>query len=94
MLWPRSGVPFNTVLSTILHLAGFLSLLVVPAWFWLARKRFDVVLIALPALYCHGVYAVATHFIPRYADPETPLRSVTAMLLVFLVASLARGRRG
>ena len=92
-LWPRWGVPFNTVLSTILHLAGFLSLLVVPAWFWLARKRIDVVLIALPALYCHGVYAVATHFIPRYADPETPLRSVTAMLLVFLVASLAGGRR-
>ena len=93
LLWPRWGVPFNTLLSTILHLAGFLSLLVVPAWFWLARKRFDVVLIALPALYCHGVYAVATHFIPRYADPETPLRSVTAMLLVFLVASLAGGRQ-
>ena len=94
LLWPRWGVPFNTVLSTVLHLAGFLSLLVVPAWFGLARKRFDVILIALPALYCHGVYAVATHFIPRYADPETPLRSVTAMLLVFLLASLSGGRRG
>ena len=91
--WPRWGVPFNALFSTIHHLAGFLSLLVVPAWFWLARKRSDVVLIALPALYCHGVYAMATHFIPRYADPETPLRSVAAMLLVFLVASWARGRR-
>ena len=91
--WPRWGVPFNALFSTIHHLAGFLSLLVVPAWFWLARKRSDVVLIALPALYCHGVYAMATHFIPRYADPETPLRSVAVMLLVFLVASWARGRR-
>ena len=90
--WPRWGVPFNALFSTIHHLAGFLSLLVVPAWFWLGRKRPDVVLIALPALYCHGVYATATHFIPRYADPETPLRSVAVMLLLFLVASWARGR--
>lgn len=91
--WPRWGVPFNALFSTIHHLAGFLSLLVVPAWFWLARKRPDVVLIALPALYCHGVYAVATQFIPRFADTETPLRSVAVMLLVFLVASWARERQ-
>ena len=91
--WPRWGVPFNALFSTIHHLAGFLTLLVVPAWFWLGRKRPDVVLIALPALYCHGVYATATHFIPRYADPETPLRSVAVMLLVFLVASWVRGQR-
>lgn len=91
--WPRWGVPFNALFSTIHHLAGFLSLLVVPAWFWLARRRPDVVLIALPALYCHGVYAVATQFIPRFADTETPLRSVAVMLLVFLVASWARERQ-
>lgn len=90
--WPRWGIPFNAVFSTIHHLAGFLSLLVAPAWFWLVRKRSDVILIALPALYCHGVYAMATHFIPRYADPETPLRSVAVMLLVFPVASWAHGR--
>ena len=90
--WPRWGVPFNALFSTIHHLAGFLSLLVVPAWFWLGRKRPDAVLIALPALYCHGVYAMATQFIPRFADPETPLRSVFVMLLVFLVASWARGQ--
>lgn len=89
-LWPRWGVPFSPAVSTALHLVGFLSLLVAPAWFWLAHRRFDVVLIVLPALYCHAVYAAATHFIPRYADPETPVRSVTTMLVVFLVVAAAR----
>ena len=89
-LWPRWGIPFSPVFSTVLHLVGFFSLLVAPAWFWLAHKRFDVVLIVLPALYCHAVYAAATHFIPRYADPETPVRSVATMLVVFLVVSAAR----
>ena len=92
-LWPRWGIPFSPTLSTALHLVGFLSLLVAPAWFWLAHRRFDVVLMVLPALYCHAVYAAATHFIPRYADPETPLRSVATMLLVFLVVFAARRRR-
>ena len=85
--WPRWGIPFNATLSTVLHLVGFLSLLAAPIWFWFAQGRWDVAFIVLPALYCHAVYALATQFIPRFADPETPLRAVTTMLLVSLVAS-------
>ena len=60
-----------------------------PLWFWLGRRRIEVVFVVLPALYLHAVYAVASHFIPRYATPEVPLRIWATALLICLIASTA-----
>ena len=88
--WPRWKKSYSPAASSIVDLTGFLALIVAPLWFWFSHGRFEVVLVALPALYAHGVYALVSHFIPRYAVPETPLRIVAVMLLVFLLASSMR----
>ena len=78
------GQAFGGATSTIFNLTGSLALIVAPLGFWFFRGRFEVVIVTLPALYSHGVYAVASHFIPRYAQPEIPLRVVATMLLLSL----------
>ncbi len=83
--WPRWRWAYGATTSTLVNLIGVLALGVVPLWFWLGRGRFDVVLIFLPALYAHGAYAAASHFLPRYAVPQIPLRVTATMLLLFLV---------
>ena len=83
--WPRWGQGFSGVTSTIVNLTGSLALIVAPLGFWFFRGRFEAVLVTLPALYSHGVYAVASHFISRYAQPEIPLRVVATMLLLSLL---------
>ena len=85
--WPRWRRAFGTSAATLVNLVGLLALLVVPLWFWLGRGRFEAVLVFLPALYAHGVYSIASHFLPRYALPEIPLRVTAMMLLLFLVWS-------
>ena len=99
--WPRWRRAYGVTAATLVNLIGFLALLVVPLWFWLGRGRFEAVLVFLPALYAHGAYSVASHFLPRYALPEIPLRVTAMMLLLFLAWSslhrlikpLARGGR-
>ena len=96
--WPRWGWRFDPLSKTLVNLVGFLALLVVPLWFWFGRRsrRIEIVFVMLPALYLHAVYAVASHFIPRYAQPEIPLRILAVLLLVCLIASSLRrlgGRR-
>ena len=83
---------FDPLSATLVNLVGFLALLVVPPWFWFGRRRrrIEVVFVVLPALYLHAVYAVASHFIPRYAEPEVPLRIWATLLLVCLMASSVR----
>ena len=89
--WPRWEWRFGPLSRTVVNLAGFLALLVVPLWFWLGRRRrIEVVFVVLPALYLHAVYAVASDFIPRYAVPEVPLRIWATLLLVCLMASSVR----
>ena len=90
--WPRWGWQFDPLSKTLVNLVGFLALLVVPLWFWFGRRsgRIEIVFVMLPALYLHAVYAVASHFIPRYAQPEIPLRILAVLLLVCLVASSLR----
>ncbi len=88
--WPRVGWRFDPLSTTLVGLVGFLALLVVPLWFWLGRRRIEVVFVVLPALYLHAVYAVASHFIPRYAQPEVPLRIWATALLVCLMACAVR----
>ena len=88
--WPHWEWRFGPLSSTVVNLVGFLALLVVPLWFWFGRRRVEVVFVVLPALYLHGVYAVASHFLPRYAQPEVPLRIWATLLLVCLAASSVR----
>ncbi len=89
--WPRWEWRFGPLSSTLVNLVGFLALLVVPPWFWFGRRRrIEVVFVVLPALYLHAVYAVASHFIPRYAQPEVPLRIWATLLLLCLMASSVR----
>ena len=90
--WPRWGGLYHWAVFSLAHLAGFLALIVAPLWFWFSQKRFETVLIVLPALYSHGVYAVASHFIPRYAVPEIPLQIVAAVLIMSLTLAYTRRR--
>ncbi|MDE0001316.1 MAG: hypothetical protein OXQ29_01295, partial [Rhodospirillaceae bacterium] len=87
--WPRWGwsLSSSTVAYSVVCITMFLTLIVVPLWFWFSQRRFETVLIVLPALYSHGMYAVASSFTPRYAVPEIPLQVVTTMLLVFLLGT-------
>ena len=58
--WPRWGWRFPPVIATLVNLAGVLALVVMPLWFWFGRRRrIEAVFVVLPALYMHGVYAVA-----------------------------------
>ena len=89
--WPRWEWRFDPLSRTVVSLVGFLALLVMPLWFWFGRRRrIGVVFVVLPALYLHAVYAVTSHFLPRYAEPGVPLRIWAALLLLCLVASSMR----
>ena len=88
--WPRWRRAYGATTRTVLNLAGFLALFAVPLWLWLRSGGFETVLIFLPAIYAHGAYSVVSHFLPRYALPQIPLRVVATMVLLFLVWSSLR----
>ena len=91
--WARWHWAYSPIVATIVNLIGVLALIVVPLWFWLGRGRFEATLIFVPAIYAHGVYALASHFLPRYAEPQIPLRVTATMLLLYLAwTSLRRTR--
>ncbi len=90
--WPRWGWRPSTARHSFIKLTMFLALTVVPLWSWFSQKRFEAVLIVLPALYSHGVYAVASHFTPRYAVPEIPLQIVAVALITSLALASTRHR--
>ena len=85
--WPRWRWAYDGTTVTLVNLGGLLAMLVVPFWFWLGRGQFEVIIIFLPALYAHGAYAVISHFLPRYAEPQIPLPVTATMLLLFLAWS-------
>ena len=85
--WPRWRWACDGTTATLVNLGGLLAILVVPFWFWLGRGQFEMVIIFLPALYAHGGYSVMSHFLPRYAEPQIPLRVTATMLLLFLAWS-------
>lgn len=90
--WPRWGGLSHSAAFSLAHLAGFLALIAAPLCFWLTHSQFNVILITLPALYSHGMYAVSSHFIPRYAEPEIPLQIVAAALIISLTLASTRRR--
>ena len=88
--WPRWRREYGPTGATFFNLIGFLALIIAPLWFWLGRGQFETVLVFLPALYGHGVYALASHFLPRYAVPQILLRVTATMLLLYLAWTLLR----
>ena len=88
--WPRWRRAYGPTGATFVNLIGFLALIIAPLWFWLGRGQFETVLVFLPALYGHGVYALASHFLPRYAEPQILLRVTATMLLLYLAWTLLR----
>ena len=91
--WARWHWAYSPIVATIVNLIGVLALIVVPLWFWLGRGRFEAMLIFVPAIYAHGVYTLASHFLPRYAEPQIPLRVTATMLLLYLAWTSLRGTR-
>lgn len=90
--WPRWRQVYGATTRTAFNLIGFLALTVVPLWLWVRTGHFEAVLVFLPALYAHGAYSLASHFLPRYALPEIPLRITATVLLLHLVWSFFRTR--
>ena len=88
--WPRWRRAYGPTGATFFNLIGFLALIIAPLWFWLGRGQFETVLVFLPALYAHGVYALASPFLPRYAETQILLRVTATMLLLYFAWTLLR----
>ncbi|MXZ71425.1 MAG: hypothetical protein F4Z04_07960 [Acidobacteria bacterium] len=83
--WLRWRHRYGPIGATLINLGGFLALVLAPVWLWLGRGQFEAILIFLPALYAHGAYAMATRFVPRFAEPQIPLRAAATMVLLYLI---------
>lgn len=79
---------FSQEQSTLFNLSAALSLLLAPllAALLYRRRALLIGLAVLPALYCHAIYALVSHFNIRYAVPELPLRYVALMLVLGCLA--------
>jgi hypothetical protein len=73
--------------QTSYNLATGLALLLVPLIGWLRNRDLSPLMAFLPAIYLHGAYAAATHFLPRYAYPELPLRAAALCVLAYYLLS-------
>ena len=91
--WARWGWGYGPIGASFFNLVSFLALIAVPLWLWLGRGQFEAILVFLPALYGHGAYAMASHFLSRYAAPQIPLRVTALMLLLYLAWSSLRTAR-
>jgi hypothetical protein len=87
--WPRWGYAMSGLRRTLYNGAAFLALLLVPLLLW---RRGDPggIILALPALYSHGMYALVSHFIPRYAVPEIPAMTAALAVLAWLALGALR----
>ena len=91
--WARWGWAYGPIGASFFNLVSFLGLIAVPLWLWLGRGQFEAILVFLPALYAHGAYAMASHFLSRYAEPHIPLRVTALMMLLYLAWSSLRTAR-
>ena len=93
--WPKLGVHFSPAVMSWYNMLAALALFAMPLMLYRKRRDLSGLVLVLPVLYSHGAYAFATHFIPRYAVPEIPIRAVALCVLVMLIASMvARAGRG
>lgn len=89
---PRPNLVWPTMLRgafDVLLMVAMVALAVVALW----RKRAIWFLPVLLALYSHSVYALVSHFIPRYAWPEMPLRLVALAICLHLLFTWVNGLR-
>ena len=91
--WARWGWGYGPIGASFFNLVSFLALIAVPLWLWLGRGQFEAILVFLPALYGHGAYAMASRFLPRFAEPQIPLRVTALMMLLYLAWSSLRTAR-
>ncbi|NKB99552.1 MAG: phospholipid carrier-dependent glycosyltransferase [Pseudomonadales bacterium] len=82
--FPRLGVHFPSFVQAVLGIGSFLALLGVALLAWLRRETV-LFLAVLLALYSHSVYALVSHFIPRYSVPVLPLRIVALVACLYFV---------
>jgi hypothetical protein len=58
----------------------------------LPRRRYDLLLFVLPALYSIGIHSVFTTCIPRYSTPLVPVLMVCFFFLLVAATRRLRGR--
>jgi hypothetical protein len=90
--WPCWHWNFSPSWRTAYNIAGALSLLAAPLLLFLTRGGAAALVglaVFLPALYAHAAYAIASHFIVRYAVPEIALRNVAVCAVVGMLIGIA-----
>jgi hypothetical protein len=85
--------PFEVAGNFTSHLSGvFLPSALVLGLIALLRRRYDLLLFVLPALYSIGIHSVFTTYIPRYSTPLVPVLMVCFFFLWVAAARRLRGR--
>lgn len=95
---PVSGRLTPTPLDLISVAFGVISLVLITALLafcalLLIGQRFSLLFYFLPALYSYGIHSVATHYIPRYSQPLTPIATVALILLIVSAYRAAHANR-
>lgn len=88
--WARWRWAYGPISASFFNIVSFVALIAVPLWLWRSRGQFEAILVFLPALYAHGAYAMVTRFLPRFAEPQIPLRVTALMILLYLAWSSLR----
>lgn len=87
--WPKLGYRLSPAAMTWYNLLAVVALFAMPFLLYRQRRDLGGLIVVLPVLYSHGAYAFATHFIPRYATPEIPIRAAALCVLITLIVSMA-----
>ena len=89
---PRPQYLMSLWTQTIYNLLATLALLLVPVLGWLRDRDLSALMAFMPAIYCHAAYASISHFLPRYAFPEIPLRAAALCVLTYYLVSFIAGK--
>ena len=84
---PRPQYLMGLWTQTIYNLLATLALLLVPLLGWLRDRDLSALMALMPAIYCHAAYAGISHFLPRYAFPEIPLRAAALCVLAYYLVN-------
>ncbi len=82
---PRNGFKYTSHQITLLNLVTGAAVLLLPFILFFRGRDFSGLLISLPVIYSHAVYALVSHFNPRYSIPEIPLRVAATLVLIGLL---------
>jgi hypothetical protein len=70
---------------TYFNIGSFLCLIILPFIYLGVYRSADALIVLMPGIYCHGMYSLASHFIPRYSEPTMGARSVALGLAAGLI---------